>query len=182
LGFSKLERVAVLVISVVLAAALIILLSGGLGGLDQGGLSGSSSTVGESFPDQGDATLRPGQPSPRYDSQPPTSGPHRRAPVNGDRRELGVDQLLTALAAGDVVVDYGTRRPPPGLAALASRLAGGFTSALAADGQAVVLARRPGTTGLTALAWTRALRVSSPADPLLRQFIQTWLGRGARGG
>jgi hypothetical protein len=101
------------------------------------------------------------------------------APINGDQQRLDVNQLLTALAAGDVVVEYSGRRPPPGLRALADRLAGPFSPALAAAGQTVVLARRPGTIGLIGLAWTRMVRVSAPNDSLLTQFVNTWLGRGA---
>jgi hypothetical protein len=76
---------------------------------------------------------------------------------------------------------YGTSKPPPGLAALARSQAGPFSPALAAAGQAVLLARRPGTTGLTALAWTHMVRVRSAGDPALRAFIEDRLGRGAPG-
>ena len=40
-------------------------------------------------------------------------------------------------------------------------------------------ARRPGTAGVIALAWTHMLRVATPTDPALRAFAQFWLGRGA---
>jgi hypothetical protein len=74
---------------------------------------------------------------------------------------------------------YGTRTPPPGLAAVAGAVAPPFTTALAASGQAVILAYRPGTAGVTGLAWAHMLRVASPGDPALRVFAQYWLGRGA---
>jgi hypothetical protein len=32
-----------------------------------------------------------------------------------------------------------------------------------------------------ALAWAHLLRVSSPSDPALGQFVSYWLGRGAPG-
>jgi hypothetical protein len=67
----------------------------------------------------------------------------------------------------------------PGLPTLAREVAGPFTPALAASGQAVILARRPGTAGLIGLAWAHMLRVSTPEEPPLRQFLQFWLGRGA---
>ncbi len=79
-----------------------------------------------------------------------------------------------------MVIFYGTRRQPPGLHALAHSL-GGDTPALAAAGQAVIVAPRPGTSGLIAVAWTRMFRASSASDPLLRQFVQQWLGHGAPG-
>ena len=168
-----------LAVSLVLAIGLIVLLSGYFTSRDPAGLSGTANTIGESFPDQGDGRLAPGTARPAPDSDPPTSGPHVRAAVTRDGARLSVDQLLTALAAGDVVVDYGARRPPPGMRTLADRLAGPFTPALAASGQAVILARRPGTVGLIGLAWTRMVHVSAPNDSLLSQFITTWLGRGA---
>ena len=67
---------------------------------------------------------------------------------------------------------------PPGVFPCAATAAP-FTPALAAAGQAVVLARRPRTGGLVALSWAHMLRVGSPGDPLLRSFIDYWLGRGA---
>ena len=175
------ERLAVLVAGVALAVGLIALLSGYFTGRDPAGVTGSTEQIGESFADQGDAPLAAGAPRPRYDSDPPTSGPHARIAVTADGRRLDVDRLLSVLAAGDVVVEYGARRAPPGLRALAARTAGPFTPALAAAGQAVVLARRPGSTGLIGLAWTRMIRVGGPQDPLLRRFIEIWLGRGAPG-
>src|SRR5208283_3523755 len=98
-------------------------------------------------------------------------------PVSADGRALSDNQILTALAAGNVVIVYGGARPPAGL----QKLAGPFTPALAAAGDAVILARRPGSTPLTALLWTRMLKASGARDPLLAQFIQEWLGRSAPG-
>ena len=102
-----------------------------------------------------------------------------------DRSALLGDQLLQALSVGDVVLMYGTRKPPPGLAAVADGIApAAFSPALAATGQAVVLAYRPATTGVIGLAWAHMVHVRSPTDPTLRSFAQYWLGRGApaRGG
>jgi hypothetical protein len=169
----------VLVVSLLLAIGLVLLLSGAVSNRDLGGVTGAQNAIGNSFRDQGDARLRPGQARPHYDSDPPTSGAHRRVAVTRDGVALSVDQLLSLLAAGDVVVQYGTDRPPAGLPALVDHLAGPFTPALAADGQAVVLSPAPGTSGLLVLAWTRMAAVSGPNVPLLRQFIQAWLGRGA---
>ena len=45
----------------------------------------------------------------------------------------------------------------------------------------MILARRLGTSGLVALAWTHLLRVGSASDPQLGQFVSLWLGRGAPG-
>jgi hypothetical protein len=79
------------------------------------------------------------------------------------------------------VLLYASRTPPPGLRALSLRLASPFTPALAAAGQAVILARRPGAVGVVGLAWAHAISVRDPQDPRLSAFAQFWLGRGAPG-
>ncbi len=175
------ERIAIGVASLVLSIGLILLLSGYFAGRDQAAVSGGTSGPGQAFSDLGHATLSPGQPRPSYNSDPPTSGPHVPEAVVGDGATLNDDQLLQALQLGNIVIVYGTKQPPPGLAKFASTAAPPFTSALAATGDAVILARRPGTAGLVALAWTHLLRVNSPSDPQLGQFVSFWLGRGASG-
>jgi Protein of unknown function (DUF3105) len=100
------------------------------------------------------------------------------APIARDRVRLSEDQLLHALELGDVVLVYGTSSPPPRLRALQERVSGPFDRVLAANGAAVILASRPGTDGVTALAWRRILRVSSASDPRLEDFASYWLGRG----
>jgi hypothetical protein len=176
-----LERLAILVASLVVSVGLIALLSGFFAGRDQPGVSAASSPPGQQFRDLGSAHLRLGEPRPAYASNPPTSGGHLPRLVRRDKAELSDDQLLEALARGDVVLMYGTPTPPPGLETVARAAAGPFTPSLAAAGQAVILARRPGTAGLLALAWTHILHLSSATDPLLGEFIDYWLGRGASG-
>ena len=170
-----------MVASLALAFGLIALLSGFFAGRDQAGVSAVDSGPGRALPDLGHAHLKPGAPRPRYDSDPPTSGAHVPVPVRHDQRKLSTDQLLQALEEGNVVVMYGGGTPRPGLRALALSLAPPFRPALAAAGQAVILARRPGTRGLLGLAWAHAITVPGPRDPRLRAFIQFWLGRGAPG-
>ena len=177
-----LEWLAIVVVSLAIAIAVIAVLSGGLlAGRDEPGVSGAGNVVGEQFRDLGHAHLRPGETAPAYDSDPPTSGAHVPVPVQRDEAEITDDQLLQALEVGDVVIMYGSRTPPAGLKALAGDVGAPFSPALAAAGQAVILARRPGTTGLIGLAWTHMLRVSTANDPPLRTFAQAWLGRGAPG-
>lgn len=103
------------------------------------------------------------------------------APIRRDAVRLSEDQILGALELGDVVLLYGTRSPPQRLHALQERTSGPFDPVLAANGAAVILASRPGTEGVVALAWRRILRTPSPADPALQQFADYWLGRGAGG-
>ncbi|MDQ6805903.1 MAG: DUF3105 domain-containing protein [Actinomycetota bacterium] len=180
-----LERIAIVIVSFAVAFVAIGLLSGYFTSHDPGGVTGSLSGPGLTYRDLGNAQIAPGAPRPTYDSNPPTSGPHVPTPVRADRSVLNANQLLTALAAGDVVLMYGGATPPPGLARLAQSTGGPFSPALAAAGDAVILARLPGINGVIALAWTRMLpitgmvRVTSGDDAVLKQFIQSWLGQGA---
>jgi hypothetical protein len=175
-----LERVAIVIVSLAITVAVIALLSGGLAGSqDDPGVTGGQTGPGLAFRDLGDLHLRPGQPRPSYDSDPPTSGSHNPVNVTRDGATISDDQLLQALEVGDVVLMYGTRTPPAGLMKLAAVQAPPFTPALAATGGAVILARRAGIDGVVALAWTHMLRATGPTDPELPGFIQYWLGRGA---
>lgn len=174
-----LERGAIALASLALSVLLIALLSGFFAGRDTGSVAGSPAITGERFRDLGDTLLRPGQRPPRYDSAPPTSGAHLPEQVTQDEVQLNDNQLLEALASGDVVILYGGPTPPPRLSALAASLAPPFTPALASTGDAVILARRSGTVGLIGLAWAHMVRVGQAKDPRLREFAAFWLGRGA---
>lgn len=180
-----LERIAIVIVSFAIAIGAIGLLSGYFTSRDAAGVTGSLGGPGLVYRDLGDALLKPGQPRPAYDSNPPTSGPHVFTPVQSNRGVLTDDQVLTALSAGDIVLIYGGTTPPPGLAQLARSTAGPFTRSLAAAGEAVILARLPRIGGIIALAWTRMLpitglaRVTRRDDAVLKQFIESWLGRGA---
>ncbi len=177
-----LERIAVVVVALAVSVGLIGLLSGFFQSRDQPGVSGNpNAVIGLQFRDLGHAYLVPGAPRPAYDSIPPTSGAHIPQAVRRDGTRLNDDALLQALELGDIVIMYGTPAPPAGLHALARRVAGPFTPTLAAAGQAVILAERPGTSGLIGLAWTRMVRVRTPGDPSLRAFAEQWLGQGASG-
>src|ERR1700722_15131494 len=173
-----LERIGIVVASLVIAIGVIAVLSGGLlAGRDDPGVTGPADQLGAQFRDQGNAHLAPGAAVPQYDPEPPTSGPHVPTPITRDEAQISDNQLLQALSEGDVVIMYGTAKPPPGLRALADSIASPFTPALAAAGQAVILARRTGTNGLIGLAWTRLVHVRTLDDPALRSFIIFWLGR-----
>jgi hypothetical protein len=106
---------------------------------------------------------------------PPTSGPQRDAPVPADRTELSDDQIVAALALGNVVIAYEGEAPT----AVQEEVSGPFDPELAAAGQAVILAKRPGVGGVQALAWQRRLVASGPDDPKLVEFAEAWLGQGA---
>jgi Protein of unknown function (DUF3105) len=172
------EVLAIASASLVLSIGLIVLLSGFFVDRDHGEVSGAGAAPGRAYPDLGHATRRPGE-RVAYDSVPPTSGPHLPAKVGHDGAALNNDQLLQALQVGDVVLMYGSHRPPPGLAQLAGSVAPPFSPALAATGQAVILATRRGTSGIVGLAWTHLIHVPDASDPELRAFVTFWLDRGA---
>ena len=176
---TALERSAIVLASLALSIGLIALLSGYFAGRDRADVTGAVAGPGQAFADLGHAVLRPGQRRPVYDSDPPTSGAHVPKPVFADNAPLNDDQLLSALQTGNVVILYGGHMAPAGLPSLARALAPPFSRALADAGQAVIMARRAGTTGLIGLAWAHMVRVSAPTDPPLRSFVNFWLGRGA---
>ena len=178
---TPLERLGIVVGSLVLSLGLIAVLSGFFAGRDSAGVTGALGQPGSAFRDLGAEHIRPGQPRLPYNSNPPTSGPHVPAAVRHDQSRLSDDQLLEALELGNVVFAYGGPMPPAGLIKAARSVAPAFSPALAASGQTVILDHRPGTAGIVALAWTHMLRLGSPGDPALRQFAEFWLGRGAPG-
>ncbi len=175
---TALERLAIVVASLVLSIGLIAVMSGFFQSKDQAGVSGSGPAIGQQFPDLGDAHLQPGELRPPYNSEPPTSGAHVPLAIARDGTTLTTDQVLEALELGDIVIAYGDSQPPQELRSLQKAVAGPFTPALAAAGQAVVLWQRPGTNGFIGLAWTRMLHVRTAGD-LLKSFAQRYLGQGA---
>jgi Protein of unknown function (DUF3105) len=183
----RLRRVGVGLLAVLIGLAGAVGLLFVFEGRDTSQVTPPASTTagpGQLYPDQGHAHLKPGQrPAQPYASDPPTSGPHVPAAIGSDAdgTRLSDDQILQALELGDVVVLYGTPRAPAALRALADKLAGPFDPALAASGQALILARRPGTNGVIALAWRHELHVPSARDAALEPFADYWLGRGVGG-
>lgn len=127
---------------------------------------GGEDTIGTLEPDRGANHVDDGPQTPASPpDQPPTSGPHRPEPVERDQTELSDDQILEALHLGNVVIAY--EGDPP------TELQGDpFTPELAAAGQAVILASRPGIGQTTALAWRRR------ATEQLPEFIEAYLGQG----
>ena len=158
---------------VVVAAAACVGLIAALAARDSGQVSGASGP-GVLEPDRG-AAREKAAPA----ATPPTSGPHLADAVTRDRTALTDDQLLEALQLGNVVLTYPDARPPAALVAIQRDVSGPFDPALAAAGQAVILARRPDAPVL-GLAWRRRLAASGPDDPRLHDFAEAWLGQGAR--
>jgi hypothetical protein len=150
-------------------------------GRDEPDLNSANAGPGRVFPDQGTRHLALGEePKVRFNSDPPTSGPHIPDPVLRDGIRLTQDQVLQALERGNVVVFFDSPRSGHALRALQRQLTGPFDPTVAAAGQALILARRPGTKGVIAAAWRHLLSIRSPSDPQLTAFAQYWIGRGAQ--
>jgi hypothetical protein len=135
---------------------------------------------GTLYPDQGKRHLALGEEAKvKFNSNPPTSGPHIPDPVLRDGVRLTNDQILQALERGNVVVFFDSPRVGRGLRKLQRSLTGSFVPQVAAAGQALILARLPGTKGVIAASWRHLLKVRSPSDPALLGFANYWIGRGA---
>jgi hypothetical protein len=170
------------------AAALVV---GGVAALlllftarDDAPVSGPAASAGpgELQPDRGSRHLPAGEHVPLGGlTDPPTSGAHHPRLPTGEDEPLSPDEILHALELGDVILFYASARPPAELRAIQRDVSGPFDAEVAAAGQQVILARRPGDAAVTAAAWRRLLRADDPADPRLREFAEAWIGRGVRG-
>lgn len=105
--------------------------------------------------------------------------PARPATVRRDGGSLTTDQIRTAVRAGDVVLVFDDGADVGTLRAVQEAVSGPFDPDLAKVGEAVVLARRPGATGIVAMAFGHELRVARADDPALRAFSDAYVGRGA---
>ena len=121
----RLRRAGIVAVAVIVGLGIAVLAVVVLGSRDSSTLD-TVSGPGQVHPDQGSKHLQPGTPHAgfQYASDPPTSGPHAVTPVRRDDTELSVDQFLTALEAGDVVLVYRDPIPAGGPAAPAGRRRG----------------------------------------------------------
>jgi len=175
------RRLLALVLGTVLVAGGVLALLLVVNARDDAGVSGGAPAgPGQLQKDLGSRHLQATQHIPFEGlTDPPTSGAHHdRLPTA--EGTLGPDQILHALELGDVILFYGGRRPPAALRSLQRDVSGPFDPEVAAAGQQVILARRPGAGAVTAAAGRRLLRTDDPADPRLREFAEAWIGRGAR--
>jgi hypothetical protein len=166
------QAVYALAISGLAAAACLVLITI-LANRDSSGVT-KASGPGTLEPDRGSAHVNGPRTPASPPDDPPTSGPHRPEAVTRDQVPLSDDQLLEALHLGNVVFAYDGS--PAALKKIQDEVSGPFDPELAAAGQAVILARRPGVKGTIALAWRRELRSDDPAQ--LREFADAWLGQG----
>jgi hypothetical protein len=177
------RRLVVVLAGVVLVLGGFALLQVVLSSRDDAGIGNApAGGPGELQRDLGSRHLAAGQHIPLDGlTDPPTSGAHHPRLPTRDETVLSPDQILHALELGDVILFYGGTRPPEPLKTLQNDVSGPFDAEVAAAGQQVILARRPGTRGVTAAAWRRLLRVGDATDPQLREFAEAWIGRGVHG-
>jgi hypothetical protein len=177
------RRALAVLLGVVLVIGLAVALSLVLSSRDDADVGGAAAAgPGELQPDLGSRHLTPGQHVPLSGlTDPPTSGAHHARLPTRDGVALSPDEILHSLELGDVILFYDAARPPQALRALQRDVSGPFDAEVAAAGQQVILARRPGTKGVVAAAWRRLLRASDASDPALREFADAWIGRGVRG-
>jgi hypothetical protein len=136
---------------------------------------------GQLFPDHGARHLRPGERTPAGGSSTlPTSGPHVPVAIRRTGVPLSDDQMLHAIELGNVVILHARAQDQRPLLNLAEETAGPFDRALAASGQAVIVAPRPGVPGVVAVSWRHRQAAATADDPALRRFVEFHLGRGRR--
>jgi hypothetical protein len=177
------RRAAVVLAGVVLVLGGVAVLQLALGSRDEAGIGDApASGPGQLQRDLGSSHLAPDQQVPLGSlTDPPTSGPHHRRLPTRDGVALSPDEILHSLELGDVILFYDAARPPAALRALQRDVSGSFDAEVAAAGQQVILARRPGVSGVVAAAWRRLLRAGDASDPQLREFAEAWIGRGVHG-
>ena len=81
--------------------------------------------------------------------------------------------------AGNVVLLYSDDASRAQLESLAEDIAGPASPELEQAGLAVLVRKSPAADGIVAVAGDRGLRVTDPADPALRAFVESYLGGGA---
>jgi hypothetical protein len=84
-----------------------------------------------------------------------------------------------ATQSGNVVVLYSQPAQKAALDALAEDIAGPASTDLEDAGQAVIVRSDDAANGIVAVAGDRGVRVTDPADPSLRAFIEGNLGAAA---
>ena len=99
----------------------------------------------------------------------------------GGPGEPAPEQTSRTLRQGNVILTYADPADEDALRALAEEIGGPQDQALVHAGQAVMVRRSAGGSGIEALAFRRRLRASTPDDPQLRTFVERFLGRGDGG-
>jgi hypothetical protein len=86
------------------------------------------------------------------------------------------------LRAGNVVLQYSSPADAAALRVIARAEAGTDKpdASLVAAGQAVIVARVPSSSGVTARAYKRTLHAPNGKDPAVEDFVSAYLGQGAQ--
>jgi hypothetical protein len=86
------------------------------------------------------------------------------------------------LRAGNIVLQYSNPADAAALRAIARAEAGTDKpdASLVAAGQAVIVARVPSGSGVTARAFQRTLHAPNGQDPAVEDFVSAYLGEGAQ--
>ncbi len=128
----------------------------------------------ETFPDQGQTHVSPGQ-AVNYDSDFPTSGPHDPNPVLPGvySQEQRLEELVHSLEHGNIVVYI----DQPGQTAIDTLTA--WTTEFSGSWDGLVVVPRPGLGEEVVLtAWTKKLILPKFEPEAAATFIDTYRGRG----
>ena len=108
---------------------------------------------------------------------PTTSGNGAGGPGQADTTASSAQ-----LRAGNIVLQYSNPADVAALRAIARAEAGTDRPdpSLVAAGQAVIVDRVAGGTGVVARAYHRTLRAPSGRDPAVEDFVSAYLGQGAQ--
>ena len=98
----------------------------------------------------------------------PAGGPGQAAP----------EQTSRTLRQGNVIITFADPADEDAVRTVAEEIGGPPDQALVHAGQAVMVRRDAGGSGIEALAFKRRLRASGTDDPKLRAFVEHFLGRG----
>jgi len=131
----------------------------------------------QTFANQGQQHLQPGQDHTGYNSTPPTSGPHSPAPApcGVSRQPIPNTVQVHDLEHGVVMVQYRPGLDPSQVAALEA-LGRSFTSH-------VIVAPYPGLpTAVAATAWTKLMTLDHADAGKLRRFIDLFRQHGPEAG
>ena len=167
------------VVVAVVAVVIVLVASGGGGGGGKLGTAALAGTgcVAQDFPPMGRQHVLQVKKSFKYNSSPPTSGPHYPQPAIWNIYDQPVDQiwLLHNLEHGGVVVQYGSKVAPVQLESL--------TAWYSADPDGMVVAPLPELGGKIALtAWTHLMTCSQGySEQAFTSFRDAYRGKGPEG-
>lgn len=131
----------------------------------------------ETFPDQGQQHTDPAGPTPAYNSNPATSGPHapQPAPCGIYRQEVPDVYAVHNLEHGAVVVQYGS--------GVADNDRAGLEEFARRAGTHILVAPRPSLEAqVVATAWTKLLRLDGFDESAIQSFYDRFAQAGPERG